>query len=226
MDNKNWIKFTDKHRFEFLLLALCLLLFDKAFFPDNVIYLRVVWPLNMLILSLASIGLFRDNIRSRKFTVFKNIAGILSFVIPFFFEFYADNRHFMIFLIVFYIGYYSLLFYQTMLQIIRKNETNISVLFGSISGYLLLILIAIFTFMMVEYMIPQSFKGISYTDLAVAYNDLTYYSFTLVTSTGFGDIVPINDSSRLASSLFAVVAQFYMVALVGIVVSRFDSLKK
>jgi hypothetical protein len=52
---------------------------------------------------------------------------------------------------------------------------------------------------------------------------MAYFSFVTLTSIGFGDIYPITDMSRLTTAFFGMIGQFYMVAVVGIVISKFSS---
>lgn len=47
-------------RFEFLLFALLLTLFDRAFFTDLLFFNQYVWPANMFILSVASYFIFKE----------------------------------------------------------------------------------------------------------------------------------------------------------------------
>ena len=49
------------YRYEFLLFALLLLIFDKIFFLESEIYLRFVWPFNMIIISIACYGITIDH---------------------------------------------------------------------------------------------------------------------------------------------------------------------
>jgi hypothetical protein len=65
---------------------------------------------------------------------------------------------------------------------------------------------------------PQSFVATS----EVARNDyidrllqLRYFSFTTLTTVGYGDIVPRSPAARTMAVLEAVMGQFYLVALVG-----------
>jgi len=50
-----------------------------------------------------------------------------------------------------------------------------------------------------------------------------YFSFITLTSIGFGDMYPITDMTRLVTAFFGMVGQFYMVAVVGIIISKFTS---
>jgi len=69
------------HRYELLLIALLLLIFDKIFFPNNEVYLKYIWPLNMIVISIASFGIFIDHNKSVK-TV-RNILSLHSISMPF-----------------------------------------------------------------------------------------------------------------------------------------------
>ena len=110
-----------------------------------------------------------------------------------------------------------------MFQITMTKEVRINVVIGSFCGYMLLSMIALFTYILVEYNFPNSFHGISYGKPSVIYNELSYFSFITLTSIGFGDIYPITDMSRLIVAFFGMAGQFYMVAVVGIIISKFTS---
>jgi hypothetical protein len=207
------------YRFEFLLFALLLLLFDKIFFRDNVFYLSYVWPTNMLILGMASVGIFRE--RSRWILFTKNCLFIASICIPLLFSTFNGNWLFMIILIGVYICYYTLIFIETLRQITQKSEVNLSVILGSFCGYLLLVLLCLFTLQLIEFNFPKSFHGISYNHPEMEYHELSYFSFIVFTSIGFGDIYPITDTARLATAFFGVIGQFYMTVLVGIIISKY-----
>lgn len=219
MNNKKVAQHISIYRFEFLLFALLMLLFDKIFFTDNVFYLSYVWPANMLVLGLASVGIFQERARWMIWT--KNILFVGSMCLPFLFAVYSKNPVFMAFLITIYISYYSLIFIETLRQITHRGEVTLSVILGSFCGYLLLIMVCLFTLILIEFNTPKSFHGISSNHPELIYNELAYFSFIVFTSIGFGDIYPITDTARLATAFFGVVGQFYMVVLVGIIISKY-----
>ena len=209
------------YRFEFLLIALLLLIFDKILFLDNNIYLKFVWPFNMLLISVASFGIFTERNKSVKWV--RNILGLISISMPFGFMFLSQNNWFIEFLTLFFIIYYCFIFAEVMYQITLTKEIRINVIIGSFCGYMLLSMIALFTYLFIEYNFSNSFKGISTGNIPLVYNELSYFSFITLTSIGFGDIHPINDTSRLVTAFFGMVGQFYMVAIVGIIISKFAS---
>ena len=102
------------------------------------------------------------------------------------------------------------------------KEVRLNVVIGSFCGYLLLSMIALFSFLLVEIMVPNGFYGLG-DGISEQYTQLSYFSFVTLTSIGFGDIYPLHDSSRLTVAFFGMLGQFYMVAVVGIIISKFTS---
>jgi len=56
----NIINFVIKRKYEVLLAALILHLYISMFFINLDFYTRIIWPINMLLLGLASIGIFNE----------------------------------------------------------------------------------------------------------------------------------------------------------------------
>lgn len=221
MGNKNLHLKLSTYRYEFLLVALLLLIFDKIFFPNSTTYLNYVWPLNMVLISMASFGIFID--RNKKVKAIRNILSIISISMPFAFMFWKQNSWFLQQLTLFFIIFYCFIFVEVMYQITMTKEVRINVIIGSFCGYMLLSMIALFTYLFVENNFPNSFHGITAGRIDLIYNELSYFSFITLTSIGFGDIYPITDMSRLVTAFFGMVGQFYMVAVVGIIISKFTS---
>lgn len=211
----------DQFRYEFLLVALLLLIFDKIFFPDNAIYLKYVWPFNMILISVACFGIFIEHNKTVK-TV-RNVLSTISILMPFGFMFLSSSPWFVQTLTIFFVIYYIFIFIEVMYQITQSVEVRLNVIIGSFCGFMLLSMIALFTYLIIEFNFPNSYHGISNQRMDLVYNELSYFSFITLTSIGFGDIYPITDMSRLVTAFFGMVGQFYMVAVVGIIISKFTS---
>lgn len=209
------------YRYEFLLIALLLLIFDKIFFPDNNFYLRVVWPINMILISISSYGIFIE--RNKIIQTLRNLFGLISISMPFGFMLFNQHFWFVQTLTIYFIVYYCFIFGEVMYQITMTKEVRINVLIGSFCGFMLLSMIALFTYLLIEYNFPNSFHGITVGVPSLIYNQLSYFSFITLTSIGFGDIYPTTDMSRLVTAFFGMTGQFYMVAIVGIIISKFTS---
>lgn len=209
------------YRYEVLLIALLLLVFDKVFVSDKSFYLQWVWPFNMILLSLAGFGIFHE--RSKGVRYFRNIASVISIILPFIFLQLKINILFVQILICYFIFYYTFIFGEVLYQITRASEVRINVIIGSLSAYLLLSMMALFSFMLIEINLPSSFHGITAGDIPKVYTELSYFSLITLTSIGYGDVAPVSDTARLVVSFFGMAGQFYMAAVVGIVISKFTS---
>lgn len=220
MKNSHFHIKLSEFRFEFLLVALMMLIFNKIFIPDNETYLRYVWPLNMVLISVASYGMFVEHSKPKK--VLRNVLAACSIAMPFLFIKFGGSLIFLRFLSIFFVIYYSFIFSEVMYQITRAREVRLNVIIGSFCGYMLLSMIALFSYLIIELNTSGSFEGISRVS-SLIYNELSYFSFITLTSIGFGDIHPITDTSRLTVAFFGMAGQFYMVAVMGIIISRFSA---
>lgn len=209
------------YRFELLLASLLLVLFDKIFFREHELYVRLVWPANMFILGIVSFGIFRESGFFIK--LFKNVLFVLSMVIPFFAFKVFENRELSIAALVTYVLYYGFIFWEVFKQILRPPAVTASVVVGALCGYLLLVVIGIFTFMILEYLHSGSFKGTTHDNITVFYREITYYTMITMSTIGYGDIVPVWHVARMLSAFFGIVGQFYVVTFVTIIVSKFSS---
>jgi len=71
----------------------------------------------------------------------------------------------------------------------------------------------LFTF--VGLLLPDAFKGITFDDNPALANSVFYLSFVTLTSTGFGDIVPLHPIARSLCNLESVIGQLYPATLLA-----------
>ncbi|MCS6979389.1 MAG: ion channel [Flavobacteriales bacterium] len=209
------------YRFELLLFSLFLVLFDKIFIRHNEIYVRYVWPINMLVLGLVSFGIFKE--RGFYIKLIKNVLFILSMFIPFFAFKVFNNRELSMAALSTYVVYYAFILTEVFRQILRPRVVTASVVIGALCGYLLLVVIGIFTFMLIEYYHPGSFSGTTNDNITIFYQEITYYTMITMSTIGYGDIVPVAHEARMLSAFFGTLGQFYVVTFVAIIVSKFSS---
>jgi hypothetical protein len=212
------------YRFEALLAALLFMLFGRIFFPDSEEMSKFLWSLNLTLITASSVALFKGT--KRNVVIAKNMMILISLVLAVFMTYVSQMKLIINLSFLVYFFFLLTIFVQLLRQIFALGETNLSVILGSISGYLLLIIISKFSFMLLEFNFPESFSGLSHSSLPALSNQLTYYSVISLATVGYGDISPITENARLLTMFFVLVAQFYMVALVGIIVSRFTPVKK
>jgi hypothetical protein len=218
---KNILNFIHKRKYELLLFALIQHLFIGIFLSDLPFYTKVIWPVNMLILGTASVGVFIE--KGRWKNLIQKILFLLVLALPIGLTFWGSNPYYFIFLNIGYVVFFLFIFWEVLKYLIKPSYINTDIISASACGYFLLIEISTFLLQFFVYQNPLSFKGIDLTSPASTYMDLVYFSSITLTSIGFGDITPNTHYTKLITSFFGIAGQFYSVVLVGILISKFTS---
>lgn len=105
----------------------------------------------------------------------------------------------------------SLITYAVIYTIIQHQRITIDSLFGAICGYFLIGFTWAFFYMLIKVIYPDSFPAHM---LSGTIHDRTqhffYFSFTTLTTLGYGDILPLANISRTFAWLEAVCGQIYL----------------
>ena len=80
---------------------------------------------------------------------------------------------------------------------------------GAILLYLLIAVAFATLFAVVGLSIPDAFRGIAFEDDSALASSLFYLSFVTLTSTGYGDIVPMHPLARSLCNIESIVGQLY-----------------
>ena len=112
---------------------------------------------------------------------------------------------------------FILFFINLMKFMVSMKRVNANSLFACISGYILLGIVASMLFNLLSIytrVLPFNIKGNNFYDLL-------YYSFTTITSVGYGDIVPITPLAKSITILVSISGQLYLTFLVGIIIGKY-----
>jgi hypothetical protein len=90
---------------------------------------------------------------------------------------------------------------------------------GAILLYLTIGLVFVALYTMLGAWVPNAFNGLTVTAHVSIPSDLIYFSFTTLTTVGYGDIVPVHPLARSLSNLEAIVGQLYPATLLARLVS-------
>lgn len=214
-------QFLHKRKYELLLFALIQHLFIGIFLQDHLFYRNVIWPINMIILGIASVGVFIE--KSKWKNIIRNILFVLVVALPIGLSIWGDLPRYFFVLNVVYVIFFAFIFLEIVKFLIKPSYINVDIISASACGYFLLIEIATFLMQFIFYNNPDSFKGINMASNSETFIDLVYFCSITITSIGFGDITPNAHYTKLITSLFGIIGQFYSVVLVGILISKFVS---
>lgn len=213
--------FLQKRKYELLFFALVQHLFIGIFIDDVLFYRNVIWPINMVILGIASVGVFIEKGK------WKNILRVLLFIcvlaLPLGLSIWGGSAIYFFILNLVYVFFFTFIFWEVLKFLLRPSYINVDIISASACGFMLLIEIATFLFQFMFYSNPASFNGVSSASNSETFMDLVYFSSITITSIGFGDISPNTHHTKLITSFFGIVGQFYSVVLVGILISKFSN---
>jgi hypothetical protein len=109
--------------------------------------------------------------------------------------------------------------------IVRAPRVDFEVLCAAIVTYLMLGLLWSFAYMLVDRLVPNSFV---FTVAPVSTQSMTgfnalYFSFTTLSTVGYGDIIPLSGVARMLAMVEAVFGMFYVTLLIARLVSLYSS---
>jgi voltage-gated potassium channel len=109
--------------------------------------------------------------------------------------------------------------------VFRAKRVTIDSIFGAIAAYLLLAAWFAVVHMLLLHWDPTSFRIPDARPEApgVVRSDLLYFSLVTIVTLGYGDIVPVTPLARMVAAFEGVVGQFYVAAVVAMLVARYIS---
>lgn len=108
-------------------------------------------------------------------------------------------------------------------HILNASRVNVEVLCAAISVYLMIGLLWTLAYMLVSHLTPSAFSfnsppGEAHT--MVGFNSF-YFSFTTLSTLGFGDIIPVSKVARTLAAMEAIAGMLYVAILISRLVSLY-----
>lgn len=99
--------------------------------------------------------------------------------------------------------------------VFRRGRVTYHRIVGAVLLYLLIGVCFATLFAFVGLSIPDAFKGVTFEDDAALASELFYLSFATLTTTGYGDVVPLHPLARSLCNFEAVIGQLYPATLLA-----------
>jgi hypothetical protein len=104
----------------------------------------------------------------------------------------------------------------TLVQVFSPGEINLHRVLGAIAAYLLIGLMWSYAYFLADMIIPGSIHPTTTTQEAVApMARYVYFSFTTLTTLGYGDIVPVHPIARTLAVCEGLIGQLYPAVLIA-----------
>lgn len=105
--------------------------------------------------------------------------------------------------------------------VIVKTITR-DVLYAAVALYLLLGAVFVPVYGLLDMLIPGSFRDGSFPDAPVQWQQLIYYSYTTLTSTGYGDLLPLSWWARALANLEMVTGVLFITIIMSRLVALYS----
>ena len=199
----------------FILLCISNFIVIPFFSKENIIIyllIRLFW----LFLLFAGITTLSENrLQMRKLSVIPVLLIIVSFFRYFSGNLIFDYAEFLIMLVTF-----ALLIGMVMVKVFEPGSITMHRVIGSILAYMLIgnVWAQMFQFIFIH--IPGSLQvPDTYTLTGVPNSVFLYFSYTTLTTTGYGEILPVHSLTRTLVIIEQLIGVLYPVVLIGRLVS-------
>jgi voltage-gated potassium channel len=107
--------------------------------------------------------------------------------------------------------------------VFRSRRVTVDNIIGAVVAYLLVAVMFAVVDMLLLHIDPKSFRLPDVEGMDVVRSDLLYFSLVTIVTIGYGDIVPVTPIARMVAAFEGVVGQFYVAAVVAMLVARYIS---
>ena len=203
-------------RYRFLFYALVIMLFVPSFFLYSEFHQAMTYLFQGFVL-FSGIYAMQE---SKAQLYIGSIAGLLLLAVNWWglFNDSATVNFYLSFLI--FMAFYTYLAYRLLIMIVKTHTVTLGVLFASINVYLLVGIIGGYSFMLLENFIPGSLGNLTMDSLTDP-SGFFYFSFTTLSTLGYGDIVPMNPPARSIAMFLSILGPLYLTLLVAVLVGRY-----
>lgn len=121
-----------------------------------------------------------------------------------------------LYLLLVLILFYVFTIGHLLVSVLRPGPVTGNKLHGAISAYLMLGLLWAFLYLLIELISPGCFVNLAVKDQgALVWRQFVFFSFTTLTTTGYGDIVPVTGHAQSVTILEQVVGVLYVAILIA-----------
>lgn len=169
-----------------------------------------------LILLSAIITLKKSRIELRKLNKVGYIIIAINLIVA-----VTDNADIELINRILFVLFFILVAVNLLVEIVKSKEVDNQVIFSAVAVYVLFgfcgaILAAVITFF-----IPNAFALTSNYDSQ--FHQFLYFSYITITTTGYGDVLPLKPIAKTLAIFLAVFGNLYLTVIIGILIGKYLS---
>ncbi|MGE5811781.1 MAG: potassium channel family protein [Ignavibacteria bacterium] len=209
-------KFVSDHSQIALILSILLLIFFSPYYWDSAFTGYINFILMTLILLSAMLTLKKS---SQIFKVVKQAGNLI--IILSLFVVIIDNAYAEVINRILFILFFIMVAINLLVGIIKSREVDTEVIFSAVAVYVLFGLCGAILAAVVMFFEPEAFSlNSTYSN---QFHQLLYFSFVTITTTGYGDILPVKPIARTLAIFLVLFGQLYLTVIIGILIGKYLS---
>jgi hypothetical protein len=215
---KSLIKLLSDHSHITLIVSILLLIFFSPYYRDALLsnYFNFIFLSFILISAILTLKKSSDMLKVVKRAGY--LIVILTLITAITENSYLELVNRILFLLFFILVAINLL-----LGIIRSREVDADLIYSAVAVYVLFGFCGAVLAAVIMFFEPTAFSLNS--TYSSQFHQFLYFSFITITSTGYGDILPITPLARTHAMLLALFGQLYLTVIIGILIGKYLSNK-
>lgn len=194
-------------KFFYLLCSLILYFSGTALFKGNMITNYI----NSALFSFLILVCIYPFLQSKKIKYCVILIGLFIMLTHWVSLFYEHGSYVYVILYLSCTIFLLLVTHSVIHSIVEHKEITINSLFGAVCGYFLLGFTWTFLYLLINALSTQAFSpSIEHGSIHEMTQHFFYFSFTTMTTLGYGDVLPLSDFARTCSWLEALTGQIYL----------------
>lgn len=202
-------------RFSYLFFTIILLFLFRPFIASATA-VALITNIFLWLIIISCVWAVHEKKRHRWFAIAMSVVAILADILDFFMK-NAVTSWLSIITIVLFLGYavVSILFY-----LIRQEEVTADMMMAGASEYILIGILWACFYILIEAAYPGSFN-LNFAGVKMDRLGFLYFSFVTLTTTGYGDVLPVSIQARSLAILEMLTGQLFIAMTVARLVSLY-----
>ena len=133
----------------------------------------------------------------------------------------TDNPYLELVNRILFVLFFILVAINLLIGIVKSKEVDTEVIFSAVAVYVLFGFCGAVLAAVINFFVPTAFSLNS--TYSSQFHQFLYFSFVTITTTGYGDILPITPLARTLAIFLALFGQLYLTVIIGILIGKYLS---
>lgn len=133
----------------------------------------------------------------------------------------TDNSNIELVTRILFVLFFILVAINLLIGIVKSKEVDTEVIFSAVAVYVLFGFCGAVIAAVIMAFEPDAFSLAS--NYASQFHQLLYFSYVTITTTGYGDVLPLKPIARTHAIFLALFGQLYLTVIIGILIGKYLS---